>query len=837
MRVATVAAIILLGFALRLVRLTHLGDLEFDEIVSVRYASLPPQDLLPRLAGALFEHPPAFYLALGGWRTALGEGGPSEVVARLFSVFPGTLLVPLTYAVARRLYRGAVADLAALAVAVAPLPLFYSREVRMYALVTALGLASLWLFLRAIDRPFGHRAWLAYTLAGTASAYVHYLGALLLCAQAAAALVLRRRVPHLLRPVLSACAVVLILAAPWLVAAGGVRASLPALSAANVYALPAAMVAALCSLAGGPDATGPAPTVAAAALVGLAALGFPREPTRRAAVGATLLAGAGGVTFAVMLGKPFEARYILPVAPLLYVMATAGLARLWQRRCMRFALPLPAAQRGHRGARPAALASVLALLLGAGPFWSGYYLTYTRADYSDVTRRIATLERAGDGVLLTGPWQAWYFDYYYTGRLDHAVLPRDAPPALDPTEAAAELEQLAARYRRLWFVQAGLAQADPTSFVERWLQQHAWPASREAHANAVLSLYALQPPERTRPLRSAIFGESLRLAGGWIDADEVPAGDVLRLSLELRLLQPEPRNLKASLRLVGADGQRTAVDFDLVDMAGGTPVPVSRWEVGQTITLRRGLLVPAGMGPQPYSVRLVVYDPATLAPLAPAGLDFDLAAGAAAAGGEVPIAATYVTQSLAGLAPDAEEPFQPIGRRFGGGDEFDTLDLAGVRWRQADPTTGPLAVDLLWQLEGVSGTEHRSTVTVVDGAGRVWAQQTRPLFGGSFAMWDWRSGETLAERRYVDLRALPAGRYRIAVGLEDARGRHLPIAGRAGTAEEAVEIGSYTLPYRRPWPQRLAGALGALRQMMAQYGPALREAAPWNGVRWARSDR
>src|SRR5581483_8313584 len=168
MRVATVAAIITLGFALRLARLTHLGDLEFDEIVSVRYAALPPLDLLPRLAGALFEHPPAFYLALGGWRTAAGAGGPSEVVARLFSVFPGTLLVPLTYAVARRLShdRGATACLAALAVAIAPLPLFYSREVRMYALVSALGLASLWLFLRAIDRPPDRRAWLAYTIAG-----------------------------------------------------------------------------------------------------------------------------------------------------------------------------------------------------------------------------------------------------------------------------------------------------------------------------------------------------------------------------------------------------------------------------------------------------------------------------------------------------------------------------------------------------------------------------------------------------------------------------------------------------------------------------------------------
>lgn len=46
----------------------HSGDLEFDEIVSLRYAMLPPADLVvARLAGALFEHPPGYYVSLGAW--------------------------------------------------------------------------------------------------------------------------------------------------------------------------------------------------------------------------------------------------------------------------------------------------------------------------------------------------------------------------------------------------------------------------------------------------------------------------------------------------------------------------------------------------------------------------------------------------------------------------------------------------------------------------------------------------------------------------------------------------------------------------------------------------
>lgn len=61
------ALVTLAAFALRLARLGDLGDLEFDEIVSLRYAMLPLADLVARLAGALFEHPPGYYVSLGAW--------------------------------------------------------------------------------------------------------------------------------------------------------------------------------------------------------------------------------------------------------------------------------------------------------------------------------------------------------------------------------------------------------------------------------------------------------------------------------------------------------------------------------------------------------------------------------------------------------------------------------------------------------------------------------------------------------------------------------------------------------------------------------------------------
>ncbi|MGH2353796.1 MAG: hypothetical protein ACRDJN_19500, partial [Chloroflexota bacterium] len=716
-----------------------------------------------------------------------------------------------------RLFDRRTGLVAALLVAVAPLPLFYSREARMYALVACLALASLWLFLRGLAASRSGPAtethshgdgnllrasqsslrsssgtssqiglWIAYTLVGALTAYVHYLGALLIAGQAAAAVALRRRAPHVLRPMMLAGVVIVGLALPWLLVAGGTRASLPALSLEHLAGLPAALWSAWRDLAAGPEASGLVASLAALALFALTVAGFPRRQTARVAAGATLLAGLAGLVFVIALGKPVQARYVLPVAPLAFICAAAAMRR-------RFGL---------------LLGGVL-VLAGFLPFWPRYYTGYARADYSDLTRRIAALERPGDAVLLTGPWQAWYFDYYYTGSIVHDVLPHDAPPALDPDEAMAQLEALADTHRRLWFVQAGLAQADPTNFVERWLLRHAWPASRQAHQNAVLSHYALQPPGVTRPLRPTTFGDVVRLSGGWVDGEEVPAGDVVRLALEFEVLQPVSVNYKASLRLAGADGQRAVVDFDLVDRTGEAPRGTSDWTAGQRITVRRGIWAPASLGPQPYSVRLVVYDPATLAPLAPdsaVALQTERQAVRFTPGGEAPVGDVYVTQSLAGLPAWGEAPYRPIDRRFGGGDAFDALHLVGVRWGQANPSAGPLTFDLLWRLEGFSGTEHRSTVTIADASGAVWAEETRPLFGGTFAMRDWRDGETLAERRVADLTALPPGHYRLVVGLEDARGRDLPLDGRPG----AVELARFELPYRRPIQERLAHLVGRL---------------------------
>ena len=189
----------LAAFALRLARLDALGDLEFDEIVSLRYAMLPLADLVARLAGALFEHPPGYYVSLGAWLTLAEPGirGDTDgVVIRSLSILPGTLMVPVTYGLAHHAYGRGVALWSAIAVAIAPLPLFYSREARMYAATATVALLATWVLFRAADGGWTRRRIVAYVAATVVGSTFHYTASLVIGTHAIGALVTVRSRPR-----------------------------------------------------------------------------------------------------------------------------------------------------------------------------------------------------------------------------------------------------------------------------------------------------------------------------------------------------------------------------------------------------------------------------------------------------------------------------------------------------------------------------------------------------------------------------------------------------------------------------------------------------------------
>ena len=185
--------ILLAAFGLRLHQLGA-QSLWYDETVSVHLAGKPVPELIAHTAGDI--HPPGYYLLLRAWLIpfdyATGHASPDglglEFAAALLSLVFGMALIPLIYALGRRLYDEPTALLAAALTAISPFHVWYSQEVRMYTIGAALGLICLRCALQfvsgaEVSGPSVHRRSLVvYVLAATAGLYTLYYFAFLLVA-------------------------------------------------------------------------------------------------------------------------------------------------------------------------------------------------------------------------------------------------------------------------------------------------------------------------------------------------------------------------------------------------------------------------------------------------------------------------------------------------------------------------------------------------------------------------------------------------------------------------------------------------------------------------------
>ena len=172
------------AFVLRLVTLPR-KSLWLDELVTLQIASRSAWDIITLRGGD--PHPPLYYLLMHYW-VRLGQ---TELILRLPSALSGVLSVLLLYVLMRRWGQRWAALTAALLLAIAPMHVWYSQEARMYALVCLWGLASVLAFTWAI-RTDSLMAWCAWILVTAAGLYTHYSMLLVLLAEVATWIALRR---------------------------------------------------------------------------------------------------------------------------------------------------------------------------------------------------------------------------------------------------------------------------------------------------------------------------------------------------------------------------------------------------------------------------------------------------------------------------------------------------------------------------------------------------------------------------------------------------------------------------------------------------------------------
>jgi uncharacterized membrane protein len=169
-------AIVALAFVLRLVNLGG-RPLWYDEAFAVLYAEKPFEAMLygtlTQVVGAAADvHPLFFYSILHAWMSVAGQ---SPLAVRALSVLLGTVTTAVVYLLARRLFDQRTGLAAAAIVAIAPFPIYYSQEARMYALLGLAAIAAVYFFVRAWAG--GQRGdWIAFGIFGALTLYAHNLG-------------------------------------------------------------------------------------------------------------------------------------------------------------------------------------------------------------------------------------------------------------------------------------------------------------------------------------------------------------------------------------------------------------------------------------------------------------------------------------------------------------------------------------------------------------------------------------------------------------------------------------------------------------------------------------
>lgn len=379
------------------------------------------------------EHPPAYYMSLRLWLTLAGD---SAVAARLPSALCGILTVPAMFALGRRWFGATEGLIAAALTAVAHVPIYFSQEARVYAvLLLAVTLSTAWLTdvmaaLRSGERP-PRAALFGFVLATIVASQAHFFGTLFVVLQAGGAALSAWPGWRAIGRLAAAYAVVAVAFLPCFYRLLHVPPSTPTWLSAPSASAPWGLVRYLFN-----DST--ALAVAAVLLWALAAGRGARAPR---AAGATWLAFGWLVVpvviafaFSHLVRPAFVARALIIVAPAAYLLAARGLVAT--------ALPRPLL-----AALTTALVAALLLDLVAG---RRYYTRPVKAQFREAARYLVAHDDGRPATVLACSWNRRYFDYY----LRRLGSPRRVDAVIrSPPEAAEQARRVAAQPpEQLWLL-------------------------------------------------------------------------------------------------------------------------------------------------------------------------------------------------------------------------------------------------------------------------------------------------------------------------------------------------------------------------------------------------
>jgi 4-amino-4-deoxy-L-arabinose transferase-like glycosyltransferase len=324
--------VLLLALLVRTAALDR-DELWFDEAYAALVAQQPVGGILEELRAD--SSPPLYYFVLRAW---MRVGGDDPRILRALSAAAGVLAVLLCGVLGARMGGSRLGGTAMLLLALSPLHVYYSREVRPYSLLVALALVA-FLSLEALVRRRRTRDAAGFGLAVLAAGYTHTYGLLLVVPLVAAVVARLASARH----ALLALGILAAGYAPWIpVLIGQVRAGAaswigrwwheaPAGALLGTFAAftPGGTTPPYIALGGQrlPSFVPLAAYVVFGLTVGRALVPAPAVTARRAAIAAMLVLA---VPFAVSFVSPvyLVGRYDVIVLPLFVLVCAEGLDRM-----------------------------------------------------------------------------------------------------------------------------------------------------------------------------------------------------------------------------------------------------------------------------------------------------------------------------------------------------------------------------------------------------------------------------------------------------------------------------------------------------------------------------
>ena len=609
---ALVILLLLLGAAVRFHRLGA-QSLWYDEGVAYAHATRTLPELIPLLQPNV--HVPAYFTALGWWQ---GLTGSSEFALRSLSALFSVISVAWVYALGARLVHPVAGLMAAALAALNSFSVYYAQEARMYAMLSAIAGASMWLYVDCLSaqpgaarRGVGRGRIAALGFINALGVYTHIAFALVILTQAAWATLRfclalagepllehwRSSARHWLKLQL-ANALTLILFLPWLpVAVSQLGNRSHRLQHAPVEQMLREIFGAL---AFGNTFEYSAGALSVVVLFFLLLGLLPPRPGQRAGWDALLPAAWSVISTVVFLAVGFGddfLRLLLPAQMALALWLGRGVWRLWTLPRGEWRLGLRALPR--LAAAVALGANLITLGQGLAPLYQ--HPDFQRDDMRGLAQDLQRDLRAADAVIVSAAGLQELLRYYYQGEVPVFGLPTSA----DDAATRAQVLELIAGYDRLHVIFYGAEQQDPNRVVETTLNLNAFEIDDRWVDDLRYALYLGEPILAEPQTLARDFGGEISLSSVSLGAASLEPGAVLPVQLVWRALVTPRARYKVFLQLLNSDGVLVAQRDS--EPAGGSS-RTTTWTPGATIIDNHGLFIPPDIPPGDYQLIAGLYD-------------------------------------------------------------------------------------------------------------------------------------------------------------------------------------------------------------------------------------